>query len=54
MTTLGWLIHAFLLWLCPEFRLRVDRREFDGYRYTAVCAVLYQQPATMMCLEVPR
>jgi hypothetical protein len=48
------LLHLLLSLLQPRFVLRVDRREFEGYRYTSVCALEYQRPETMMCIEVPR
>lgn len=51
---LTFLLTAILLSPLPEFRTTMDRRSFDGERYTEYCIGLYQRPLTWACVEVAR
>lgn len=54
MTAIGWLFALLLLALSPEYRCRIDRRNYDGERVTVWCGGLFQKTETWVCVEVAR
>lgn len=53
MQLIVWLITVGVLALQPDFCFTVDRRNFDGEKYTELCGGLYQKTRTWTCIEVP-
>jgi hypothetical protein len=51
---LVWLLSVVVLSAYPDVHYTRDRRNFDGERYTSLCAGRFQRTQTWACLEVPR